>query len=602
MQAVIPAAGMGRRLRFITENLPKCMIEVNGVTLIERMAAQLDLLGLSRIVVILGHQSNKLKGFLDGLGVKTPLVYVENPDYHKTNNIYSLYLAREFLKQDDSLLIESDLIFDDSVLGSVLDDPCPSLALVAKFESWMYGTVVTIGADGKIADFLSKDSFRYEDIKNYYKTVNIYKFSRAFSEKHYVPFLEAYCQALGHNEYYEQVLKVITKFDKSEMKAKVLATGDWYEIDNLQDLDIAGSIFTKNESEKYERIMGRYGGFWRYPGMTDFCYLVNPYFPSGKLMDEMKANFEILVKEYPSGQRVNNLLAGMNFNIRESGILVGNGAGELIKAALSCIPGKLGIVIPTFEEYPNRMKDEILAFRPDNADFNYTADDLIGYFSGKPISALVLINPDNPSGNFIAKDGVKRLAKRAEDAGVRLILDESFVDFAENGSSFIDDELLGKFRSMVVIKSISKSYGVPGLRLGVLASADLEFLRSVSGELSIWNINSFAEFYLQICDKYTNEYRSAGALFRETRERFIIGLKSIPYLRPLPSQANYVTCQVLEGVSSHELAVYLLCRHNILIKDLSRKKGVGSDYLRVAVKLPEENRKLIDALRTYSSL
>ena len=598
MQAVIPAAGMGRRLGSLTENVAKCMIKVNGVTLIERMAAQLDSLGLSRIVVIVGHQSGTLKDFLDNLGIKTPIVYVENMDYDKTNNIYSLYLAREYLKQENTLLIESDLIFEDSVLRCVIDDPLPSLALVAKFENWMDGSVVTIDEGGKIKDFLRKDDFRFEDIKSYYKTVNIYKFSREFSDKHYVPFLEAYCHALGHNEYYKQVLKVITKLDKSEIKAKVLTRGNWYEIDDLQDLDIAESIFTQDESEKFDRITRRYGGYWRYPSMTDFCYLVNPFFPPDKLMDEIKANFERLAREYPSGQRVNNLLAAKYFGCDKSKILVGNGAGELIKAILSKIDGKLGIVIPTFEEYPNRKKGEIVTFRPDNEDYAYTAEGLMNFFTGKPISALVLINPDNPSGNFIPKEGVIELAGWTLEAGIWFILDESFIDFACIYESLLSDSILVKFPNLIVVKSISKSFGVPGLRLGILASSDAKILQAVKEDLPIWNINSLAEFYLQICEKYKKDYENALAEFYKVRERFFADLEAVSYLKPVPSHANYIMCRVTGGVSSRELAVYLLNRHDILIKDLGKKQGVKADYVRVAVKLPEENQRLVDALLT----
>jgi choline kinase len=197
MQAIILAAGMGKRLKELTDDNTKCMVKVNGVTMIERMLMQLDKLKLSRIVIVVGYKGKKLIEFISTLNVKTPIVYVDNEIYDKTNNIYSLYLARDFLLREDTLLLESDLIFEDAVLERIVKDPYPSLALVAKYESWMDGTVVTIDEDKNIKSFLGKKQFKFEDIKNYYKTVNIYKFSREFSNSHYVPFLEAYCKALG---------------------------------------------------------------------------------------------------------------------------------------------------------------------------------------------------------------------------------------------------------------------------------------------------------------------------------------------------------------------------------------------------------------------
>lgn len=222
MQAIILAAGMGKRLKELTKNNTKCMVRVNGVTLIERMLMQLDKLNLTKIIIVVGYKGKELIEYISNLSVKTTIVYVNNDIYYMTNNIYSLYLARDYLLKEDTLLLESDLIFEDAVLDVIMKDPYPSLALVAKYESWMDGTVVTIDEENNIRSFLSKKQFRFEDIKSYYKTVNIYKFSREFSNTHYVPFLEAYCKALGNNEYYEQVLRVITPLDKPEIKASVL--------------------------------------------------------------------------------------------------------------------------------------------------------------------------------------------------------------------------------------------------------------------------------------------------------------------------------------------------------------------------------------------
>ena len=266
MQAIILAAGMGKRLKQLTNNNTKCMVKVNGVTMIERMLSQLDKLNLSNITVVVGYKGKELQEYISTLNIKTKINYVENEIYDKTNNIYSLYLARHCLLQEDTLLLESDLIFEDSVLEKIVNDPYPSLALVAKYESWMDGTVVTLDEENNITRFLDKKAFKFEDIQNYYKTVNIYKFSKEFSTSHYVPFLEAYSKALGDNEYYEQVLKVITLLDKPEIKAIKLGNESWYEIDDVQDLDIAESIFAPTADEKLAKIQARYGGYWRYPG------------------------------------------------------------------------------------------------------------------------------------------------------------------------------------------------------------------------------------------------------------------------------------------------------------------------------------------------
>ena len=288
MQAIILAAGMGKRLKELTKNNTKCMVEVDGVTLIDRMLHQLERQHLSRIVIVVGYEGKKLIDYIATLDIQTPIVYVNNPIYDKTNNIYSLALAKDYLCKEDSLLLESDIIFEDSVIDDLISDPRDTLAVVDKYESWMDGTCVKLSEDDSIVEFVPGKKFQFKKTEEYYKTVNIYKFSKDFSVTHYVPFLMAYQEALGANEYYEQVLRVIAMLDNPQIKAKRLSSQQWYEIDDIQDLDIATSMFTQDSDEKVSLLAGRYGGYWRYPGLIDFCYLVNPYFPPQKLIDEIE--------------------------------------------------------------------------------------------------------------------------------------------------------------------------------------------------------------------------------------------------------------------------------------------------------------------------
>lgn len=598
MQAIILAAGMGKRLKELTRNNTKCMVEVNGVTLIERMLHQLEKKHLSRIVIVIGYEGQKLIDYIATLNIQTPIVYVNNPIYDKTNNIYSLALAKDYLCKEDSLLFESDLIFEDSVIDVLLSDPRDTLALVDKYESWMDGTCVKLGEDDTIAEFVPGKKFKFKEIKDYYKTVNIYKFSKHFSETHYVPFLVAYQEALGVNEYYEQVLRVITMLDNPEIKAKRLEGQRWYEIDDIQDLDIATSMFTPDSDEKVSLLAGRYGGYWRYPQLLDFCYLVNPYFPPQKLIDELKASFEKLLTQYPSGMRVNALLAAKSFGVHQENILIGNGAAELIKALMGQLSGRIGVINPTFEEYPNRYdKKDTVCFVPQNSNFSYTADELMEFFADKGIQNLVVVNPDNPSGNYIPKRDLLKLIQWAKEKEIQLIIDESFVDFAEEEeNTLIEQDILDTNAHLYVMKSISKSYGVPGLRLGVLASGNEEMIARLKKDVAIWNINSLAEFYMQIEEKYRNDYLEALALIREERARFLGELEKISGLRVIPSQANYVMVEIMNGLTSKELTKRLLLNHNLFVKDLSGKLP-GKQYLRLAVRNTEDNNKLIEALK-----
>ena len=264
------------------------------------------------------------------------------------------------------------------------------------------------------------------------------------------------------------------------------------------------------------------------------------------------------------------------------------------------IRGNVGFIRPTFEEYPNRYsQEESAVFIPNNSDFSYSANDLMNFFSKKEISVLVLINPDNPSGNYIPKADVLKLAKWCKDRGIRLIVDESFVDFAEEeNATLINEEIFIQYPQMVVIKSISKSYGVPGIRLGILASADDDLITEMKKDVSIWNINSFGEFYMQIEEKYKKDYIDALQMIKTVRKKFIGALMSIPSLRVIPSQANYVMVELVNGMCAKELTKVLLVKYNLLIKDLSGKiKLDNRQYIRLAVRNEQDNERLICALR-----
>ena len=600
MQAIILAAGMGKRLGEYTKHNTKCMVAVNEIPLIDRTLRQLSELPLNRVVIVVGYKGQKLMDYLGHETNGLKIEYINNPVYDKTNNIYSLALAKDKLMEDDTLLIESDLIFDDGMFKLLLDNPFPNLALVAKYESWMDGTMVRIDADNNIVNFVPKAAFRYKDRDAYYKTVNIYKFSKEFSKTKYVPFLEAYSKAVGNNEYYENVLRIISFLNSHDLKALPVTNEKWYEIDDKQDLDIAEALFA-DDKDVLRKYYGRHGGLWRFPKMLDFCCLMNPFFNESRIIDEMEAFFRTLISAYPSGMKVNSLVASKCWGVKEEYIIPGNGAAELIKALMEALPGTLGLIRPTFEEYPNRReKEHLVTFIPKDRDYRYTAQDLMDFFESHHADNLLLINPDNPSGNFIPIDDVIALAEWCKSHETRLIVDESFVDFSigYERNSLLHDTLLETYPTMIVMKSISMSYGIPGIRLGILCSADTDLIAQMKKDVSLWNINSFAEYFMQIFNKYEDDYKRACEKFIAEREDFKKQLKKISFLRVMPSQANYFLCEVLSSKSANQLVLFMLKKYHILLRDCSDKLGFDKkQYMRIAVRSHEDNAKLIQAFR-----
>lgn len=598
MQAMMLAAGMGRRMGKYTEAMTKCMISIGGRTLLERAVEALKEAGIHKFVMVVGWECEKLIDYIQSNISGMEFQFIYNYDYANTNNIYSLYMAREYLTEDDTILLESDLAFDKRLIREIVECPDKNLVAVAKYEQWMDGTVTTIDQSGNIHEFIEKRNFSFQEVSNYYKTVNIYKFSKEFSRLQYIPFLEAYIKAYGKNQYYELVLKALAHLPHAQLKAFILRDINWYEIDDAQDLDIANAMFAPEE-EKLLAYELHFGGYWRFPSLKDFCYLVNPYFPPKRMLEQMKFFYEPLLTQYPSGMNIQKLIAGKMFSLEEDYLLVGNGAAELIDVLGRTLRGKLSISVPAFNEYIRCFRNcEIIPIAGAENDFQLNTQRLCGIAGQTDI--LAIINPDNPSGSFLTFEELAKVLDACREHHTTCIVDESFVDFAVRSIRYtlLKNDILEKYPELIVIKSISKSYGVPGLRLGVLASSNINLIRSLRENLPIWNINSFAEYFLQIVPFYRVDYARACDKIAEQRTLLQKKLSTISYLKAYPSQANYIMCHVTGKFRAKELATRLISEHDLLIKDLSGKSGFGGEqFIRVAVKNADENDLLYQALK-----
>ena len=599
MQAIMLAAGKGSRLGKYTKDNTKCMLNVHGKTLLERAIDALLEANIKDFIIVLGYKGENVKKYIKEkeLDKKINITYIDNNVYDITNNIYSLYLAKDYLVKDDTILLESDLIYDTSIVKKLVDSKYESAALIAKYEEWMDGTVVTLNKDNTINSFVEKKDFNYDEVNKYYKTVNIYKFSKEFSKRFYIPFLESYIKVYGNNDYYELVLKVISGLKEVKLHGLPLNNEPWYEIDDSQDYDIANAIFAPSMEEKLELFHKRFGGYWRFNGIKDYCYLVNPYFPTSKMIDKMKYFYNDLLFNYPSGQRVERLCASRMFdNVSEDNILIGNGAAELINNLRYVVGDNIALTIPSFNEYvrcfPNAKISYINSIKN---NYRLSLEELIKKLDS--VDTLIVISPDNPSGSHLTFDETIKLLDKAKEKNKQVIFDESFIDFAVNNYTLIDDEILNKYPNLIVIKSISKSYGVPGLRLGVLASSNKDYLKTINNNLPVWNINSFAEYFLQIINMYKKDYMHGCEQIKEERARFYNELIKIEGLNVYPSEANYFMMQLNNG-SANELAEQLLEKDKVLIKVLNGKNGFDDkEYVRIAIKSREENDYLLESIK-----
>jgi histidinol-phosphate/aromatic aminotransferase/cobyric acid decarboxylase-like protein/choline kinase len=593
VKALILAAGLGRRLGELTRDRTKAMVEVGRRMLIHRALDALRDAGIKDVVVVIGHGGAALRAALQDYPEQVRITFVENPAYETTNNIYSLWLARETLASDDTLILESDLIFDPRLIEDVLADRSENLAVVSPFKPGMDGTVTLVDDDDVILSVVPRTAFDWRESSRYFKTVNVYRFSKAFSRNLYLPFLEAYIHSFGRNRFYEQVLAVIATMGRGELRAH-RTTRAWYEIDDVEDLRNAETLFAAPEHKgaSYAR---RHGGYWRFPNLLDACYLVHPFYPPERLVQEMQAQFATLLGAYPSGADIQRELISRLFPVRASQVLAGNGASEIIRSLRRVLKGPWSVPVPTFEEYLAHGTDDI-RFETAAANFEFDPRRLERRARGAQV--LALVNPNNPSGRLMSASEVDAALDMTRDLGMRLIVDESFLDFAVDGGtrSLLDASTLAANRHVIVVRSLGKSHGVAGLRLGFVASGDWELLAALRADLPIWNIGSLAEAFLQAAPRHHEAYVESCRRLAAERSRLQAKLVAIPGLRAFPSQANFLLCEL--DVDATPVVNALIERFNILIKDCTGKAGIPSPgFIRIAVRTEEENDRLALALR-----
>lgn len=237
MQAIILAAGMGKRLH---TDKNKSMVCVNGISLWSRQITALKKANIKKIIVVTGYNAPEFEKYILTYSDNMEITFVRNDDFATTNNIWSLFLAKDYFT-DDVILLESDLIYEEDVIEKLCNEDNPNVTVVAKLDTWMDGTTVIL-KDNYVEEIIPKSESKKYDPNDLYKTVNIYKFSAAFLKNKYFPMLEYYIQKHGKQEYYEMALRELITHEKHLLAAMELQT-KWYEIDTEVDLEQAEKLF-----------------------------------------------------------------------------------------------------------------------------------------------------------------------------------------------------------------------------------------------------------------------------------------------------------------------------------------------------------------------
>lgn len=580
--AVILAAGLGQRLHPHTEHLPKALMQLGSETLLERALRLLAEAGLNEAYIVVGHAADAIREFVASRQWQIAIRIISNDRYLAGNNIYSVAAAADVLARNDTILIECDVVFRSEHLLALLEAAETNALLAAPYTSYTDGAVVTVDAAGTIVKRLCPQPGQTDPA--WLKTVNIARLSSSFNRELLLPLVEALGQT-GAQLYYDDIIGIAINHRLASFQAVSVGQDEWFEVDNVADLKIASDLTASLDGEA-RAMHSRHGGYWKFPTFQDSCLLVNPWFPTEDFLAEMSASADLLVRSYPSGHADQAILAERAFGVRAEYLAVGNGASELIAAAIDALPGVVAMTAPSFEEYFNRIPAARLRLLEPVAPWPRDLTAFTEFAAAVEAQAAFLVNPENPTGEVVPADRMLDFVKEMGDRGVNVLVDESFIEFAPEGPaiSLFENDTLTANPHLVVLKSISKTYGVPGIRLGVAACANEATIDAIRGRLPIWNVGSFAERFLEIIPRHRRSFEASLEAIERQRKRLFESLAAIDYLRPLPSAANYILCEVTPPWTAARLTDHLLRYHRIMIKDCTGKRGfAGAEFVRIAV-------------------
>jgi histidinol-phosphate/aromatic aminotransferase/cobyric acid decarboxylase-like protein/choline kinase len=589
VQALVLAAGFGRRMRPLTDSRHKTLLPISGGTILDRILTGLADHAVSPVTIVTGYRADEVRDHVAEHFPSLDVRYVHNAEYESTNNIHSMALAFEAMDLgDDVVLIESDLIYEPAVLDRLLRSPFENVALVDRYRSGMDGTVVTLGENGSITQVippaLQTSDFSFSDK---YKTLNIYRFSAAFCSGHLRKLLTYYTRTFDRNCYYELVLGILIYMQQADIHGEVVDGELWAEVDDPNDLRVAELTF--DTGSRYDVLTGGWGGNWS-SDVLDFAFIRNMYFPTPAMLSELRLNLPDLLHNYGSRQGIldEKLAWAMQWPVGLVHAVAG--ASQSYPWLRSWFAGKRVVIPePTFGEY-RRMFPDAASYR-DAPGTNWAGVEALA----PDADVVVFVNPNNPTGTVRGTDRIADFARA--HPGTTVVVDESFVDFCDETSivSRLGD---GDLPNVLVLVSLSKSLGVPGLRLGALLTGDADIAARIRHEVPIWNLSSIAENFLEIMLKHRPALEQSFDRTVADREALASLLKECPLVETVfPSGGSFLLLRLAGGPRLADAAARRLVeRHGILVKDASDKFADGAGYWRVAVRTPADHERLLSAL------
>lgn len=586
MKAVVLAAGIARRMQPLSDHLHKTLLPIGSSTILGRILDGLIALSVTDITLVTGHRAADLHAFVaaryPSLGVK----FVHNARYAETNNIVSLALALEQMTLDDDvILIESDLLFDASVLRALVQPGGDNLALVDRYRAGMDGTVVSASdgfIDGVFPPHLQSEGFTYGDK---FKTLNIYRFNQDFLRARFLPLLSCYANLIDGNVYYELVLGMLVNMQRERIRA-VVVEAPWAEVDDPNDF--ATARFTFEPGARLQLLERAAGGHWPLD-LLDFHFLRNMHFPTDAMMAALRQALPGLVRSYGSSQPVLDEKLSYVLRCSPARVLTLHGASQIYPWLPELLgPGQVLAPWPTFGEYKRVFPVHARYADAPGIDLEDLEE------QARDAHTVVFVNPNNPTGTTLRTAWLHAFAKR--NPAQRVLVDESFIDFSDEPSlvPMLEAEPL---ENVLVLKSLSKTLGAPGLRLGYAYTCDPELAAAIRARIPIWNLGAPAEAFLELLLKFRPELAASLQRTALDREDLAGRLRALPFVeRVVVGGGDFVLVRLAgDAARGRYLTERLLAKERIYVKDVSDRFDGGA-WLRLAVRLPHEHERLVRAL------
>ena len=580
-------------MRPLSDARHKAMLTIGSTTILARIVASLQDVGVEVVNVVTGYRAAEVEDYLRNACPGPTYRFIRNERYATTNNIVSLRLALDALEGDqDVLLIECDLLLAPGLLDRLCRAECGNVALVGRYAAGMDGTVVTLDG-GLVARVIPPaaqgPAFEYRDT---YKTLNVYRFSRGFCVDVLAPLLGAHVDAGDAASYYEVVLARLGDLTSHRIAAEIVDRETWAEVDDPNDLEAARFQF---EPERRGAILDRaMGGHWSF-GMVDFAFMRNAYFPTDAMLAAMRHGLAGLLDSYGSTQQVLNQKLAWFLECPAERIEALNGASQAFPVLRRLWSEQsVAVPAPTFGEYAAAFPGALTYTDAPGID----PDDLERLAAR--VGVLVIVNPNNPTGTTLPSADVHALAAR--HPSTRFLVDESFIEFSDYRSIRCELEA-APLPNVTVLCSLSKTLGVPGLRIGYLYSSDHALLGAVDAEIPIWNMGAAAEYFIELLLKFRPQLEASLRQTRVDREYFRAALLSAPVVADVtPSGGNFLLVTLHgDAEAAAGLREALLVSEAIDVKDVTGKFTDLKPRLRLAVRRPEENERLCASLHRLGS-